>query len=98
MGPSDPVWVPRWQRKVPTCPACRWQASSHCIPRNLGAFLWWGCGCPQALFAPGLCPLLSKPQLQLQALSQQAGQPCHSEQISGTRKVVAARKRKLDFP
>lgn len=79
-----------------TCPAHPWQALCHCIPRNPGAFLWWGCGRPWALFAPGLCPLLSKPQLQ--ALSQQAGQPCPSQQISGTRKVVAGRKRKLYFP
>lgn len=51
---------------------------------------------PAALFARGLCWLLSKSQLQ--ALSQQAAQPCHSQQTPITRKVVAGGEEEALLP
>lgn len=49
-----------------------------------------------ALFARGLCWLLSKPQLQ--ELSQQAWQACHSSKSLVAGKVVAGGRRKRSFP
>lgn len=92
VGPSGPVWVPRWQRKVPTCPTLSGRPCATASPGILAH------SCGGGVAAPGsVCPG-PVPVAKLQALSQQAGQPCHSQQTSGTRKVVAGRKRKLYFP
>lgn len=99
LGPqraAPSLLVPRWQRKVPTClPA----PAAGAEPRHPWGMPLHSCGggvAAHGSVCPRPCPLLSRTQLQ--ALSQLAGQPRHSQKITRTGLWWPEGRRKFYFP